>query len=163
MPASQASPVWNTTISSAYRPPNSRRTVATAAIHGVYNKVKVRNDAAANGVKIPPKIFGRVATLPPVSTANVLTTASFAVKPVTNAVEARQSAKPNGPNMGATHSPNCASRLPELSATTFKRLSKVCKNHIIMVAKKITVKALVKKSFALSHNNNATLDRKSVV
>jgi hypothetical protein len=72
----------------------------------------------------------------------VLMTASFAAKPVINAVETRQSEKPIGTNMQLIKRPIDASRLSSLPATWFKRMSKDCKNHIITVARKIIVNAL---------------------
>ena len=98
-----------------------------------------------------------VARLVPVSTAMVLTTASLAVKPVMRAVEARQSEKPRGAKTGATTRPRPASILAEESATTLSRVSKDCKNQMMMVATKMTVKARVRKSLALSHTSRATL------
>ena len=59
------------------------------------------------------------------NTLKVETTASFAVIPVTNAVEIRQSEKPSGPNIGAIHCPSIARRLSALFVTTFRRVSKV--------------------------------------
>ena len=47
--------------------------------------------------------------------------------------------------------------LPVLSATTFSRRSKVCRNQMMTVARKITVKARVMKSWAFSHISSRTL------
>ena len=49
--------------------------------------------------------------LPPNNTVNVLTTLSFAVKPVINAVDILQSPKPNGINKGDINPPIFARRL----------------------------------------------------
>ena len=87
----------------------------------------------------------------------MLTTDSLAIKPVTSAVAQRQSPKPSGANTGAMSRPSIASRLRALSETTFSCASKLCKNHTAMVAKKMTVNARCKKSFALSHSRSATL------
>lgn len=84
---------------------------------------------AASGEKMAPSASPRVETVVPVSTAMVLTTASFAEKPVMSAVEARQSVKPSGANMGAMTLPMPASILAELSATTLRRMSKDCKTR----------------------------------
>ena len=97
------------------------------------------------------------AVFEPVRTAKVLTTASFALNPVSNAVEARQSPKPSGAKMGAIQRPIPANMLSSPAETGFKRTSKLCKNQMMMVATKITVKARVKKSFALSHSSMPTL------
>lgn len=43
------------------------------------------------------------------------------------------------------------------AATTLSRESKVCKNQMTIVAMKITVKARVRKSLALSHSSRKTL------
>ena len=92
-----------------------------------------------------------------VNTANVLMTASLAVNPVISAVEARQSENPRGTNILLISCPMPASMLFALSATVFRRVSNDCKNHIAIVAKKITVNALSMKSFALSHISRATV------
>ena len=53
--------------------------------------------------------------------------------------------------------PRPASILAEESATTFSRVSNVCKNQMMMVAMKMTVNARVRKSLALSHISKSTL------
>ncbi len=60
----------------------SRFTAAIAATQGVYSNVNARKLAADRGVKSPPSTVPKSATLEPVSTASVDTTASFAEKPV---------------------------------------------------------------------------------
>ena len=85
------------------------------------------------------------------------TTASFAVKPVISAVDMRQSLKPRGAKTGEIIFPIAASILCELSATTFRRVSKLCRNQMMIDAVNITVNALVRKSFALSHISRQTL------
>ncbi len=87
----------------------------------------------------------------PRSTARVLTTASFAVKPESSAVAARQSPKPAGASTGLMKRPIHASILSELDSTTLNRASNVCRNQIIKVPTKITVNAFCKKSLAFSH------------
>ena len=137
--------------------PISRLQAAIAATHGVYNNVKTRKEAALAVVNKEPNTAGKAVEVVFISTVKVDTTASLAVKPVINAVAARQSPKPSGANIGAIILPTFASILNELSSTTFSRVSKLCKNQIMIDAKKIMVNALVKKSLALSHINNNTL------
>lgn len=145
------------TIVTADFVPSSRFTAAIAATQGVYKSVNARKLAAERGEKIPESTEPRSETFEPVSTASVDTTASLAVKPVIRAVAARQSPKPRGLNMGAITIPSIASRLSELSEATLRRASKLCRNQMIIVAKNITVNALSRKSFALSHISIATL------
>ena len=133
--------------------PNSRRIVATAAMQGVYSSVKTRKLAAERLVNIVES------GAPPNKTSSVLTTDSFAMKPEIREVAQRQSAKPSGANTGAIHRPMRAKRLSALSATTFSLISKLCRNQMMIVARKITVKALCKKSLAFSHSRSATLLR----
>ena len=89
----------------------------------------------------------------------MLTTDSLAMKPEIREVAQRQSAKPRGANTGAIHWPMRASKLSALSVTTFSRVSKLWRNQMMMVARKITVKARSKKSLAFSHSSRATLLR----
>lgn len=89
--------------------------------------------------------------------ARVETTASFAVKPEISAVTMRQSPKPRGLKIGSINWPISASRLSALFATTFRRVSKVCKNQMMMVARKMMVNARSKKSRAFSQSSRATL------
>ena len=63
------------------------------------------------------------------------------MKPEISAVAQRQSAKPSGAKMGATSRPIMASRLSLLEATTFSRASKLWRNQMAMVARKMTEKA----------------------
>ena len=126
-------------------------------MQGVYNKVKTRKLIAESGVNNPVNAVPKVSIEVPVRTPKVLTTASFAEKPVMSAVGIRQSSKPSGAKMGASQCPIMASRLSALSATTFRRLSKLCRNQINTVATKIIVNALCRKSFALSHMRRNTL------
>ena len=87
----------------------------------------------------------------PVNTVNVETTLSFAIKPVINEVDILQSPKPRGANIGAITPAIPASMLSFESLTTPRWKLNVFKNQITIVAIKITVNALVKKSFAFSH------------
>ena len=92
----------------------------------------------------------------PNSTVKVDTTLSFAIKPVMSAVEMRQSPKPSGAKIGAIHPAMTAKMLSLESETMLKRRSNVCRNQMMMVATKMTVKARCKKSFAFSHKSCAT-------
>ena len=96
------------------------------------------------------KSVASAAGVSPTSTVSVATTDSFAAKPVTSAVEARQSPKPSGEKMGEMAEPMMASRLCDWSETMLSRTSKVCRNQMATLARKMIVNALVRKSFALS-------------
>ena len=98
-----------------------------------------------------------VMTAFPSSTCSVLTTDSLAIKPEISAVAQRQSPKPSGLNSTASHWPISASRLSALSVTTFSRVSKLCRNQMTTVARKMTVNARCKKSLAFSHSSSPTL------
>ena len=95
--------------------------------------------------------------LVPSRISSVLTTDSFAIKPEMSAVAHRQSANPRGAKMGARSWPTMARRLSALLSTTFRRVSKLCKNQMTIVARKMTVNARSKKSFAFSQRRRATL------
>ena len=133
----------------AFLEPNSLFIQAIAATQGVYNSVKIKNTNAVKGVNN----VDSAEVFPPNKTVNVLTTLSFAVKPVINAVDILQSPKPRGVNKGDINPPIDANKLNLESLTTFNFESKVCKNQIIIVAIKIIVNAFVIKSFALLHIN----------
>lgn len=122
--------------------PNSRFTVETAAMQGVYNSVNTKKLKAQSGENNDCNALPSSAIFAPVNTANVLITVSLAVNPVISAVDMRQSEKPIGMNITLINRPIDAKILSALSATVFKRISKDCKNQIMIVAKKITVKAL---------------------
>ncbi len=123
--------------------PYSLRTAAKAATQGMYSRVKVRKEKADKGVNNCPSRVVRPASSPaPTRMARVLTTASLAVRPVIRAVEAIQLPKPRGANRGATKPPMAASILSELSATMLSRVSRVWRNQMMMVARKMMVKAL---------------------
>ena len=110
---------------------------AIAATQGVYNSVKTRKLTAERTVNKVPRAADTWAALVPNNTLSVDTTASFAVIPVTRAVEILQSANPSGLKIGASKWPSMARRLFALSVTTFNRLSNVCRNQIIIDARKI--------------------------
>ena len=131
--------------------------VVTAAMHGVYSSVNTRKDSADSGVNRAPRAAPKLAVLVFSSTARVDTTASLAVKPEISAVATRQSLKPRGLNIPEINCPTRARRLSALSVTTLSFVSKVCRNQIIMVARKITVKARSRKSRAFSHSSRPTL------
>lgn len=96
----------------------------------------------------------------PNNTLSVDTTASFAVIPVTRAVEILQSANPSGLKIGASKWPSMARRLFALSVTTFNRLSNVCRNQIIIDARKIIVNALLRSPLPFPHIKSKTLLKK---
>lgn len=147
----------NTTPSAARPEDNSFFITETAAIHGVYKSVNIRNDIADIGVNSEQREPESLLILVPVRTARVLITASFAVKPATREVAVFQSENPRGANMGDINFPAAASKLKELSCVRLKFLSKFSRNQIITVAMKITEKALCKKSRALSRIRSITL------
>lgn len=126
-----------TVTTAAPLPPISRLTVAIAATQGVYNKVNTRNTTASNVVNR----LGSCETSPPSKTVNVDTTLSFAVNPVSSAVAIRQSPNPSGLKIGASSPPSNASRLSSADAATFSLKSNVCKNQMMIVARKIIVNA----------------------
>ena len=72
----------------------------------------------------------------------VETTLSFAIKPVISAVDTRQSPKPNGANSGAMPLAIQARMLSCGSAVRLSWKSKFCRNQMMMVARKMTVKAV---------------------
>ena len=92
-----------TTPTVASREPSSRRMVATAATQGVYSRVNTRKLTADSGENSPASAGPRLAVLVFSSTDRVDTTASLAVKPEIRAVTTRQSPKPRGAKMGASH------------------------------------------------------------
>lgn len=74
---------------------------AIAATQGVYNNVNTRKLVAERTVNNVPSAADTCAAFVPSKTLSVETTASFAVIPVTSAVEILQSAKPSGLKIGA--------------------------------------------------------------
>ena len=151
-------PHWKMTINKALLAfPISLLQAAIAATQGVYNKVNNKNEKAEIGVNTWDRTIAKSLELTWKSTLKDDTTASFALKPVIKEVATRQSPKPNGANIGAMNCPIKANKLSEVSLTTFNFKSKLCKNQTTMNAKKIMVKAFVRKSFALSHISNRTL------
>lgn len=131
------------TTYAAHFAPSSLLIDAIAATHGVYNRQKTKRLAAATGVIAPVS-----SAVLPKSTESVDTTLSFAINPVISAVEIFQFPKPSGRNTGAMIPATTARILSLESATTFMCKLNVCRNQMIIVAKKITVNALCKKSFA---------------
>ena len=95
-----------TATPAAHLPPSSRFTDATAATQGVYSRQNTSRLRAERGV-IAVEILAAL----PYSTVKVETTLSFAIKPDMRAVEARQSAKPRGANIGAITPATSASML----------------------------------------------------
>ena len=95
---------------------------AIAATQGVYNNVNTRKLVAERTVNNVPSAADTCAAFVPSKTLSVETTASFAVIPVTSAVEILQSAKPSGLKIGAIKCPSIASKLFALSVTTFNML-----------------------------------------
>ena len=81
------------------------------------------------------------------------------MKPVMRDVEICQVPKPSGWNTGEMRPARLARILPWESLTTLSLRSKVWRNQMTMVARKITVKARVRKSLALSHRSCPTLRR----
>ena len=99
----------------------------------------------------------RTAVVEPISTVMVLTTLSLARKPPTRAVARRQSPKPNGEKTGATTDATLPNMLCDWSSTICILKEKLCRNHITIVAQKMTVNALPRKSFVFSHSSIAVL------
>ena len=81
------------------------------------------------------------------------------MKPEISEVAQRQSPKPRGAKRGASTWPIRASRLSALSDTTLSRVSKLWRNQMTMVARKITVKARCRKSRAFSQRRRPTFFR----
>ncbi|CCY63060.1 unknown [Clostridium sp. CAG:967] len=109
----------------------------------MYNNENTKNTNAVSFVNIA----GSISVFPPDKTVSVLTTLSFAINPVINAVEILQSEIPKGLKIGTNRFPKNASKLSAESCTRLSLASKFCKNHIAIVAIKIIVNALVIKSF----------------
>ena len=80
----------------------------------------MRKAKAEIGVNIDERVEPRSAILVPVRTERVLTTASFAEKPVIREVEILQSLKPRGANTGAMNLPIKARRESALFSTTLR-------------------------------------------
>ena len=123
-----------------------------AATHGVYSRQNTSRPSAASGVRAATRL-----AVDPNRMDSVDTTLSFAMTPVTSAVEMRQSSKPRGANTGEIHPAATASMLSAESATTFSPKSNVCRNQMTMVARKMMVNARSRKSFAFSHRSWPTL------
>ncbi len=80
------------------------------------------------------------------------------MKPEMSAVAHRQSAKPEGRKNGRNELPDHGKKtVRRCRSTTFSRVSKLCRNQMTIVARKMTVNARSRKSFAFSHRSSATL------
>ena len=112
---------------------------------------KIKRESAAGTVRET-----RSASVDPNNTLKVDTTLSFAIKPEIRAVQILQSPNPNGMKRGAIHPAIIARILFCESDTILNCKSKLCKNQMMIVAMKITVKALCRKSFALSQSRWTT-------
>ena len=123
--ASHATAIWKITINHAAFEPSSLLTVAIAATHGVYNRVKIKKTKAVCGVKMLPRAALSPDVVVPIKTAVVDTTASFAENPAIKAVVICQFPKPRGAKTGASIRPMAASMLSPLSATTLNFKSNV--------------------------------------
>lgn len=145
--ASQASTHWPTTIAIAHLPPSSLFTEAMGATHGVPQETKYQERSCSYEHWGYPVIFAVL----PNNTVREDTTLSFAIKPEINAVTILQSPNPTGTKTGANAPAARARILFWESAYIFNPVSKFCRNQIRIVARNITVKALWRKSFALSH------------
>lgn len=147
---SQAITHWNITTNKAYLLPSSCLMETIVAMHGTYNKQNTNKEIAELIDK------NEVIAIPGSSTCKVETTDSFARNPDTSATTTRQSLKPHGLNIGAILLAIIAI-IDSSGLFTIDSLNeKLCKNQMMIVATKMTVNALCKKSFALSHNNCPT-------
>ena len=127
------------------REPISRLVAAKAATQGIYSTVNVRKAKADAGENIAPSAAESCASVVlPVKIVSVLTTVSFAERPVISAVDARQSVKPRGEKMGEITEPIVARILFDVSSVRFSFVSKFCKNQITIDARKIIVNAFFK-------------------
>src|SRR5574344_2811049 len=140
---------WKHIAAIALFVPISRFVTAIAATQGMYRSTNVRNESAAGVVSIVvTAALSAAAELEPVRTASVLTTVAFAVSPVTSAVESLQSLNPSGRNIGLMNEPIAASILCAASVTTLRRVSKLRRNQMTIVAPSMIVNALRRKSHA---------------
>ena len=157
--ASHATQHWLTTTQTVFTVLlSSCFIVEIAATQGVYKSAKVRKLSAERMVNKPVIAPVRASVPTFIRTPRVLTTASFAMRPVTRLVTTRQSANPRGANTGAIHIPMMPRRLVVLSEeTTFSYASKCWRNQITIVATKIIVNARRMKSHAFSHIRSSTL------
>ena len=132
----------------AHLPPSSLLIEAIAATHGVYKRQKIKSAAA-------PAVFITAvsAAVDPNKIERVETTLSFAINPEISAVDILQSPNPSGMNTGAIIPATVARILACESVTIFRCRSKLCRNQITIVAPKITVNALCRKSFAFSQRS----------
>ena len=145
--ASQAINNWNIATNTAHFPPSSFLIAAIAATQGVYSRQNISNEHAELMSRKLIRLF------PGNNTSNVDTTDSFAMKPLIKDIAIFQFPNPQGLNIGAIIPAMEASIDSSLFAVIFNDQLKFSKNHIPIDAIKITVNALSRKSFALSHNN----------
>lgn len=139
-------------IPKAHLFPNSFFTVAIAATHGVYKSEKIKKTNAVNFVNIAGN-----ASVPPQSTDSVEITLSFAKNPDRKAVETRQSAMPNGSNIGVSEFPTIANKFSVDSVTKFNLESKCCRNHTKIDTTKIIVNANFTKFLTLKYTSRIML------
>ena len=99
---------------------------AIAAIHGVYNRLNTRSEAAATCVNAS-------FTAPPNKISRVEITLSFAITPLINEVQILQSPSPSGAKIGTRQFEIIARILSLESATRLKCKSNFCKNQIQIV------------------------------
>ena len=139
---------WKTITETASLLPSSRLMAAMAATQGVYSRQNTSSERTEGTESIEA-----IDVPSPKSTVSVETTLSFAMKPLTRDVVIRQSSRPIGAKTGDIIDAIIPSILSEGSVTIRNPKEKLCKNHITIVAQKITVKALCRKSRAFSHNS----------
>lgn len=138
-----------TTSPAAHFLPSSLLTDAIAAMQGLYKRLKIS--------RLKAERLEREFVIPPANKISIVeTTLSFAIIPEIREVQILQSFKPIGFIRGAKRPEIFARILSEEFSTKERCKSKLCKNQISIVAIKITVKALSKKSFAFSHKSWAT-------
>lgn len=121
---------------------------AMAATQGVYSRQNTSSERTEGTESIEA-----MEVPSPKSTVSVETTLSFARKPLTRDVVMRQSSSPIGAKTGDIADAMIPRILSDGSSTMRKPKEKLCKNHITIVAQKMTVKALCRKSRAFSHNS----------
>ena len=124
-------------------------TVPKCAAHGPLNKQNTMYDNADNGVNNVGNTAASPSSPTPNIVPNVLTTVSFASKPVMNATEACQVPNPTGANIGA----NTLTIIPRIlsaddSPTPGGRLLNI---HTNTHTPKMIVPAFLRKSEPLSH------------
>ena len=137
------------TTPTAHLVPNSLLMTEIEATQGVYKRENTSIVAAET-------VERAVWILLPNKISMVDTTLSLAINPLISDVTIRQSPNPNGARTGAIKPAAIAIRLSEESATRFRCRSKLCRNQTTIVAIRMTLNALLKKSYAFSHKSCAT-------